>query len=183
MQNTRITVAPPTDPFPILIFGSIIILIVAIVVAIFIRVYNIGYPEIEKGQTWKPQLGVFILVILAVLSPEAIQIYPGSETPEIFLVAMWLNVLSIVLAGHSFNLSFFFVAIPITLFRLIFPLMMYRYYRSMTSRKSVLVTGILVELPMLLFGIPLLILLIVGLLILGLLPVPPGSASWLEQKE
>ena len=183
MQNTGVTVAPSPDPIQGLFNWGIIILIVASVVAIIIWVYKIGFPEIEKGQTRKPQLGVVILAILAVLSPEAIQIYPGPETPDIFLVAMWLNTISIILAGHGFNLSFFFVAIPITLLRLVFPLMMYRYYRSMTSRKRVLLAGVLVELPMLIFGYPLLILLIVGLVILWFVPVPAGPAGWPEHEE
>ncbi|MEE8632624.1 MAG: hypothetical protein V3T10_04885, partial [Candidatus Bathyarchaeia archaeon] len=72
---------------------------------------------------------------------------------------------------------------PITLLRLVFPLMMYRYYRSMTSRKHVLLAGVLVELPMLIFGYPLLILLVVGLVILWFVPVPAGPASWPEHEE
>ena len=102
---------------------------------------------------------------------------------DIHFTAMWFNVTSIALAGYGFNASFFLFAIPITLLRLVFPAMMYRYYRNMTSRGSVILTGVLAELPMLLFGIPLLIPLIVGLPILGLLPVPKGPTSWPEQKE
>jgi len=180
MQNTGITV--PTSPDPIQgLFNPIsglLILIAVSIVAIAVWVYKIGFPEIEKGQTRKPQLGVIILVILAVLSPEAIRI--GTE---ISLAAMWLNVLSILLAGDGFMPTFFLFAIPITLLRLFFPLMMYRYYRGMTSRIRVLLTGVFVELPMVLLGIPLLILLIVGLVILGLVPVPKRPVSWLEHEE
>ncbi len=172
MQNIGITWAPTPDPFQVSFNWGIVILIVASVIAIVVRVYMIGFPEIEKGQTRKPQLGVIILTILAIFSPEAISVYSSPEGPDIFLVAMWLNTMSIVLAGYSFNTSFFFIAIPLTLFRLTFPLMVYRYYRSMTSRRSVILTGIFVELPMLILGYPLLILFIVGLAVLWFVPVP-----------
>ncbi|MCK5239509.1 MAG: hypothetical protein KAR33_08185 [Candidatus Thorarchaeota archaeon] len=183
LQITDITVPSP-DPFQGAIFGSIILLIVASVVAISVWVYRIGYPEIEKGQTKMPQISVIILVIIAVVGPEAIRIsYDSSGTQDIYLTAMWLNIVSIVLAGNAFNASFFVFAIPLTLLRLTFPTMVYRYYRSMTTRKRVLITGVVVELPMLLFGLPLLLLLIVGLLIAGLLPIPKGPTTWLDHKE
>jgi len=166
MQNAGITVYTP-DPFQVTIFGGIIILIVVCIVAIGVWVYKIGFPEIEKGQTRKPQLGVIILVILAILSPEAISILTDAVgTQFLYVIAMWLNTIGITLAGYSFNTSFLFIAIPLTLLRLGYPTMVYRYYRSMTSRRYVIITGVLVELPALLFGIPLLILFIVGLLIL-----------------
>ncbi len=182
MQITSITTYIP-NPSQAITFGSLAILVLAIVVAITFWVYKISYPEIEHGQTKKPQFGVFILTILAILGPEAIRITTDSMgTQDIFVTAIWLNTLGIVLAGHSFNSSFFFIAIPITLLRLVYPVMVYRYYRSMTSRTYVLIAGVLVELPMLLFGFPLLILLIVGLLIVRLLPVPKGSTSWPEEQ-
>ena len=179
MQNTGITVPPTPDPNQVLSNWGIIILIIASIVAIILWVYKIGFPEIEKGQTIKPQIGVTVLVLLAIFGPEAIRISADSMgSPEIVLTTMWITVINIVLAGDGFNLSFFFVAIPLTTLRLVFPVMVYRYYRGMTSRKSVIVTGLLVELPMLLFGIPLLLLLIVGLIMLGLLPVPRGTTRW-----
>ena len=181
MQNTGITWAPTPDPIQVITIWGVIILIVAIVVAIILRVYKIGFPEIEKGQTNMPQLGVIILVILAIFSPEAIRFYADTS-----LAAMWLNYISMVLEGSISNhLSFFFAAIPLTLLRLVFPLMMYRYYRSMTSRRNVIIAGVLVELPMLLFGYPLLILLIVGLAIIGFVPVPVSKrpVSWPEHEE
>ena len=184
MQTTGITWAPTPDPIQVLTNWGIILLIVAIVVAIVVRVYMIGFPEIEKDQTRKPQVGVIILVILAILSPEAIRVYSSPEEP-IFLAAMWLRTISIILAGYSFNTSFFFVAIPLTLLRLIFPLMMYRYYRSKTSRSYVVIAGVLVELPMLIFGYPLLILLIVGLAMLRFVPVPVSKRPviWPEHED
>ena len=182
MQNTGITVPPPSDPFQGFFNLGIIILIVAGIVTFTVWVYKIGFPEMEKGQTRKPQLGVIILAILAILSPEAIRIYSSPEGSYIDLAAMWLNIISIVLEGNIFNTSFFFVAIPITLLRLVFPLMMYRYYRSMTSRRKVIATGVLVDLPMLIFGLPLLILLIVGLTILWFVPVPKRPISWPEHE-
>ncbi|MBY8998728.1 MAG: hypothetical protein KGD60_13440 [Candidatus Thorarchaeota archaeon] len=182
IQNIGVTWAPPPDPIQVFSNWGIIILIVASVSAIVVRVYKIGFPEIEKGQTRKPQLGVIILVILAILSPEAIRVYSSPEEP-IFMTAMWLRTISIVLEGYSFHPSFFFVAIPLTLLRLVFPLMMYRYYRSMTSRSYVIIAGVLVELPMLMFGFPLLIPLIVGLAILRFVPVPKRPISWPEQEE
>ncbi len=179
MQNTVTTWAPtPDDPIQVFYNWGIIILIITIIVAIIVRAYMIGFPEIEKGQTRKPQLGVIILVILAIFSPEAIRFYADTS-----LAAMWLNTISIVLEGHSFNTSFFFVAIPITLLRLVFPLMMYRYYRGMTSRSYVIISGVLVELPMLIFGYPLLILLIVGLVIIGFVPVPRSIVSWSDNEK
>ncbi len=180
MQNTVTTWAPtPDDTIQVFYNWGIIILIIASVAAIVIGVYKIGFPEIEKGQTRKPQLGVIILVILAILSPEAIRLYSGPSS----LVAMWLDTMSIVLVGYSFNTSFFFTAIPITLVRLVFPLMMYRYYRGMTSRTNVIISGVLVELPMLIFGYPLLILLIVGLVIIGFVPVSRRPISWLDNEK
>ena len=186
MQNTGITWAPTPDPIQALTNWGIIILIVACVFAIVIRAYKIGFPEIEKGQTKKPQLGVIILVVLAIFSPEAIRIYIGPGAPDTSLAAMWLNYLSMVLEGSISNhLSFFFAAIPITLLRLVFPSMMYRYYRSMTSRSYVIIAGVLVELPMLIFGYPLLILLIVGLAMLRFVPVPVSKRPviWPEHED
>ena len=179
MQNTITTWAPtPDDPIQVFYNLGIIILIIASVAAVVVRVYMIGFPEIEKGQTRKPQLGVIILVILAILSPEAIRIYPGSSS----LAAMWLDYILTALDGSSYHSSFFFAAIPITLLRLVFPLMMYRYYRGMTSRRNVIISGVLVELPMLIFGYPLLILLIVGLVIIGFVPVSRRLVSWSDNE-
>ncbi len=183
MQPSDITVPPINNPLLVSILGSIIILIVAVLASIVIWVYRIGYPENAKGQTKVPQICVIILTLLAVFSPEAISFQSTSTgTQETYLVAMWFNILGIILAGHAFNLSFFVIAIPLTILRVGFPLMVYRYFRRMESRRRVLVYGLLAELPSLLFGIPLLIVLVFGSLAIFLIPLPIGPTGWLEQE-
>ncbi|MCK5264062.1 MAG: hypothetical protein KAR03_00510, partial [Candidatus Thorarchaeota archaeon] len=96
---------------------------------------------------------------------------------------------------------FFLVGLPFMFLRLVFVYNIYKYYLGATTRKRVVITGILAELQFALislaiipFGlsspgiaailsIPIPILLIVGLLMLRYIPKPKGISEWTELDE
>ena len=139
----------------------------------------------------KPSLTVLIvsLLLIALFGPSNLNMY--LELGRIFLIGM-----SWELGGVMLSFTFFLVGLPFMFLRLVFVYQVYKYYLGTTSRKRVLITGILGELqfPLIsllmvpvcllnpslavIISIPIPVLLIAGLLILHYIPRAQGVSGW-----
>ncbi len=144
----------------------------------------------------KPSLTVLIvsLLLIALFGPSNLNMY--LELGQIYLVGM-----SWELGSFMLSFTFFLVGLPFMFLRLVFVYQVYKYYLGTTSRKRVVITGILGELqfPLIslllvpicllnpglavIISIPIPILLIAGLLVLRYIPKPKGTSEWTELDE
>ena len=144
----------------------------------------------------KPSLTVLIvsLLLIALFGPSNLNMY--LELGRIYLIGM-----SWELGGVMLSFTFFLVGLPFMFLRLVFVYQVYKYYLGTTSRKRVLITGILGELqfPLIsllmipicllnpslavIISIPIPILLVAGLLMLRYIPRAQGVSGWTKLDE
>ncbi len=144
----------------------------------------------------KPSLTVLIvsLLLITLFGPSNLNIY--LELGRIYLIGM-----SWELGSFMLSFTFFLVGLPFMFFRLVFVYQVYKYYLGTTSRKRVVITGILGELQFpiisllmipiclsnpnlaVIISIPIPILLIAGFLMLRYIPKPKGISEWTELDE
>ncbi len=147
----------------------------------------------------KPSLSVLIvsLLLIALFGPSNLNIYLEHDA-LIYLIGMSWEIIGLSFGDLLFSFTFFLVGLPFMFLRLVFVYTIYKYYLGATTRKRVVITGILAELQFALISlaiipiglsspgiaailsIPIPILLVVGLLMLRYIPKPKGTSEWTE---
>ncbi len=194
MQIT--TDIPPSTPGVVPLITDIFLFIVLIGLFTYILHRQSQSQKNLDTSSMKPSLTVLIvsLLLIALFGPSNLNMY--LELGQIYLVGM-----SWELGSFMLSFTFFLVGLPFMFLRLVFVYQVYKYYLGTTSRKRVVITGILGELqfPLIslllvpicllnpglavIISIPIPILLIAGLLVLRYIPKPKGTSEWTELDE
>ncbi len=194
MQIT--TDIPPSTPIIVPLVTDIFLFIVLIGLLTYILHRQSRSQKNLDTSSMKPSLTVLIvsLLLIALFGPSNLNMY--LELGQIYLVGM-----SWELGSFMLSFTFFLVGLPFMFLRLVFVYQVYKYYLGTTSRKRVVITGILGELqfPLIslllvpicllnpglavIISIPIPILLIAGLLVLRYIPKPKGTSEWTELDE
>ncbi len=194
MQIT--TDIPPSTPGVVPLITDIFLFIVLIGLFTYILHRQSQSQKYLDTSSMKPSLTVLIvsLLLIALFGPSNLNMY--LELGQIYLVGM-----SWELGSFMLSFTFFLVGLPFMFLRLVFVYQVYKYYLGTTSRKRVVITGILGELqfPLIslllvpicllnpglavIISIPIPILLIAGLLVLRYIPKPKGTSEWTELDE
>jgi hypothetical protein len=196
-------IPPSYNPLPTILIDSLLLFAFIGAIIFWLHTYkkpHRGYDINQMSVT--PTFITTFMLVLAIFGPVAINVYPYIGPSGI--IALMGMVWQIPILGYGFpffGLSFFFIGLLISTLRLVYVYMIYRYYREQTTRKRVVIAGILGELQMpliglaiipigfvdpmiaIMFSIPVPILLIVGLLILHLIQVPRPIDGWTELDE
>ena len=194
MQIT--TDIPPSTPIIVPLVTDVFLFIVLIgLFTYFLHRQSQSQKNLDTS-SMKPSLTVLIvsLLLIALFGPSNINIY--LELGRIYLIGM-----SWELGSFMLSFTFFLVGLPFMFFRLVFVYQVYKYYLGTTSRKRVVITGILGELQFpiisllmipiclsnpnlaVIISIPIPILLIAGLLMLRYIPKLKGISEWTELDE
>lgn len=194
MQIT--TDIPPSTPIIVPLVTDVFLFIVLIGLFTYILQRQSRSQKNLNTSSMKPSLTVLIvsLLLITLFGPSNLNIY--LELGRIYLIGM-----SWELGSFMLSFTFFLVGLPFMFFRLVFVYQVYKYYLGTTSRKRVVITGILGELQFpiisllmipiclsnpnlaVIISIPIPILLIAGLLILRYIPKPKGISEWTELDE
>jgi len=194
MQIT--TDIPPTTPIIVPLVTDIFLFIVLVGLLTYILHRQSRSQKNLDTSSMKPSLTVLIvsLLLIALFGPSNLNIY--LEIGRIYLIGMSWELGSFIL-----SFTFFLVGLPFMFFRLVFVYQVYKYYLGTTSRKRVVITGILGELqfPIIsllmipiclsnpglaaIISIPIPILLIAGLLMLRFIPKPKCISEWTDLDE
>jgi len=194
MQVT--TDIPPSTPIIAPLVMDIFLFIVLIGLLTYVLHRQGRSPKNLDTSSMKPSLTVLIvsLLLIALFGPSNLNIY--LELGRIVLIGM-----SWELGSFMLSFTFFLVGLPFMFLRLVFVYQVYKYYLGTTSRKRVVITGILGELqfPLIsllmvpicllnpglavIISIPIPILLIAGLLMLRYIPRAQGVSGWTELDE
>ncbi|MHA2116777.1 MAG: hypothetical protein ACXABM_14865 [Candidatus Thorarchaeota archaeon] len=203
MQQTDII--PPGAPNPLLFMLMDTLLLITIMGATIYWLHT--YKKPHRGydvsrMLLTPTAITVVMIILAILGPIAINLYPYAGSAGIFyLIGMSWQITGLGFGGVMFSALFFLVALPFTFFRLVYVYMTYRYFRGHTAKKRAAIAGILGEIQLPLIGlaiipiglidpmvavvisIPVPILLIVGLALMQFIPIPQPIDGWKELDE
>ena len=194
MQIT--TDIPPSTPIIDPLVMDVFLFIVLIGLFTYILQRQSRSQKNLNTSSMKPSLTVLIvsLLLITLFGPSNLNIY--LELGRIYLIGM-----SWELGSFMLSFTFFLVGLPFMFFRLVFVYQVYKYYLGTTSRKRVVITGILGELQFpiisllmipiclsnpnlaVIISIPIPILLIAGLLMLHYIPKPTGISEWTELDE
>ena len=194
MQIT--TDIPPSTPIIDPLVMDVFLFIVLIGLFTYILQRQSRSQKNLNTSSMKPSLTVLIvsLLLITLFGPSNLNIY--LELGRIYLIGM-----SWELGSFMLSFTFFLVGLPFMFFRLVFVYQVYKYYLGTTSRKRVVITGILGELQFpiisllmipiclsnpnlaVIISIPIPILLIAGLLMLRYIPKPKGISEWTELDE
>ncbi|MCK5265317.1 MAG: hypothetical protein KAR03_06885, partial [Candidatus Thorarchaeota archaeon] len=185
MQIT--TDIPPSTPIIDPLVMDVFLFIVLIGLFTYILQRQSRSQKNLNTSSMKPSLTVLIvsLLLITLFGPSNLNIY--LELGRIYLIGM-----SWELGSFMLSFTFFLVGLPFMFFRLVFVYQVYKYYLGTTSRKRVVITGILGELQFpiisllmipiclsnpnlaVIISIPIPILLIAGLLMLRYIPRAQG---------
>ncbi len=188
-----ITDIPPTTPIIVPLVTDVFLFIVLIGLFTYILHRQSRSQKTLDTSSMKPSLTVLIvsLLLIALFGPSNLNMY--LELGRIYLIGMSWELGSFVL-----SFTFFLVGLPFMFLRLVFVYQVYKYYLGTTSRKRVVITGILGELqfPLIsllmvpicllnpslavIISIPIPILLTAGLLMLRYIPKPKSISGWTE---
>ncbi|MCK5390775.1 MAG: hypothetical protein KAJ36_09800 [Candidatus Thorarchaeota archaeon] len=194
MQIT--TDIPPSTPIIDPLVMDVFLFIVLIGLFTYILQRQSRSQKNLNTSSMKPSLTVLIvsLLLITLFGPSNLNIY--LELGRIYLIGM-----SWELGSFMLSFTFFLVGLPFMFFRLVFVYQVYKYYLGTTSRKRVVITGILGELQFpiisllmipiclsnpnlaVIISIPIPILLIAGLLMLRYIPKLKGISEWTELDE
>ncbi len=196
---------PPTSTLSIVpLVTDIFLFIVLIGLLTYILHRQSRSQKNLDSSSMKPSLTVLIasLLLIALFGPSNLNIYIEPESMGIiYLIGMSWEMVGLSFGNIMFSFVMFLVILPFMFLRLAFVFQVYKYYLGTTSRKRVLITGILGELqfPLIsllmvpiclsnpdlaaIISIPIPILLIAGLLMLRYIPKPKGNSEWTELDE
>ena len=158
--------------------------------------------RLQKGldtSSMKPSLTVLLvsLLLIAMFGPSNLNIY----LEPLRVASLYLIGMSWELGGFGLSFTFFLVGLPFMFLRFVFVNQVCKYYLGTTSRKRVVIAGILSELqfPLIslaivpfglvspglaaIISIPIPILLFVGFLMLRYIPRSKGVTEWTELDE
>ena len=186
----------PTTPIIVPLVTDIFLFIVLVGLLTFILHRQSQSQKNLDTSSMKPSLTVLIvsLLLIALFGPSNLNMY--LELGQIYLIGM-----SWELGGVMLSFTFFLVGLPFMFLRLVFVYQVYKYYLGTTSRKRVLITGILGELQFplisllmipicllnpslaIIISIPIPILLVAGLLMLRNIPRAQGVSGWTKLDE
>ncbi len=147
----------------------------------------------------KPNLTVLVisLLLVALFGPSNINMYLELDRVAFtYLIGMSWEVVGLSFGSFLFSFTYFLVGLPFMFLRLVFVYQIFKYYLGRTSRKRVVIAGILAELQFALISlaiipiglsssslaailsIPIPILLIVGLIMVRYIPKSQGISEW-----
>ena len=143
-----------------------------------------------------------ILLLIAMFAPSNLNFYPEPGTSDFtHLIAMSWDVVGFSIRGAMVGFVYFLVGLPFMFLRLVFVYQVYKYYLGITTRKRVVIAGILGEVQFALISlallpvcyinpnlaaiisIPIPILLLVGLMILRFVPRAARISEWTELED
>lgn len=186
----------PTTPIIVPLVTDIFLFIVLVGLLTFILHRQSQSQKNLDTSSMKPSLTVLIvsLLLIALFGPSNLNMY--LELGQIYLIGM-----SWELGGVMLSFTFFLVGLPFMFLRLVFVYQVYKYYLGTTSRKRVLIAGLLGELQFplisllmipicllnpslaIIISIPIPILLVAGLLMLRNIPRAQGVSGWTKLDE
>jgi hypothetical protein len=154
MQFT--TDVPPNSEFGILTIAADLFLFF-VVIGLFYYFLNKSSQSKKLPDTgeMKPSLStlVLLLLLIALFAPSHLNIYPSHGHISYYLIGMCWQIIELSLAGFVFSFLFFLVGLPFTFLRLVFVYQIYKYYLGTSSKKRVVITGIIAELQLFLIGL------------------------------
>lgn len=197
MQIT--TDIPPSTPTIVPLVTDIFLFVVIIGLFTYYLHRQSQSQKVLDTSLMKPSLTVLIvsLLLIALFGPSNLNIYLELEREAL----LYLIGMSWELGGVMLSFTFFLVGFPFMFLRLVFVYQVYKYYLGTTTKKRVVITGILAELQFALISlaiipiglsspgiaailsIPIPILLVVGFLMLRYIPKPKGTSEWTELDE
>ncbi len=197
MQIT--TDIPPSTPIIDSLVMDVFLFIVLIGLFTYFLHRQSQSQKVLDTSLMKPSLSVLIvsLLLIALFGPSNLNIYLEHDA-LIYLIGMSWEIIGLSFGDLLFSFTFFLVGLPFMFLRLVFVYTIYKYYLGATTRKRVVITGILAELQFALISlaiipiglsspgiaailsIPIPILLVVGLLMLRYIPKPKGTSEWTE---
>ena len=154
--------------------------------------------EIEK-KSYKPEIVSFLMLIFACFGPTGIATskYPEGGSTTFLLGMTWMIAIGSSVPSNGGGApmpSPLSLLHPVSLFRLLFVYFLYRFYQDRTTRLSILVSGFIAELVLLLMNlssifsitqlyIPLTILLPIGLILVFTFPPDRIPGPWSDVSE
>ncbi|MGY5865369.1 MAG: hypothetical protein RTV41_12260 [Candidatus Thorarchaeota archaeon] len=200
MQVTDII--PPSEPNALLFTLMDMLLLIAFMAATVYWLHTYKKPHRGydvSGMLLTPTAITTVMIILAILGPLSINLYPfGGPAGLFYLTGMSWQISGLGFGSVMFSVFFFLVVFPFTFFRLVYVYMIYKYFRGQTTKKRAVLAGILGEVQLPLIGlaiipiglvdpmiaviitIPVPILLIVGLVLIQLVQIPQPIDGWKE---
>lgn len=205
MQTTVSTTVDVTPGSPTMLPSVADIFLFIIVIGIFTYVLHkqIQSPKATDTSSMKPNLTLLIvsLFLIALFAPSNLNIYLSDYYNSIYLIGMSWEIIGLYLGDFALSFTYFLVGLPFMFFRFVFVYYVYKYYQGHTTKKRVLISGILGELQFFLIGlaiipiglsnpyiaaivsVPIPILLIAGLVILRYVPRVKGTSDWTGSDE
>ncbi|MDH4214056.1 MAG: hypothetical protein OEV85_09060 [Candidatus Thorarchaeota archaeon] len=142
---------------------------------------------------------VFILLLIAILSPASLNIYPRTGFyPSVTIFAMSWQISDSTPNIFMFGPEFLLIAFLFLFMKFVFIYQLFKYYYHMTTKNRVIIVGIISEFQLTLIGLaiiplafgtpslavmfslPIPVLLLTGLLMLKFIPAPPLLGGWEE---
>ncbi|MCK4568608.1 MAG: hypothetical protein KAU48_14970, partial [Candidatus Thorarchaeota archaeon] len=139
-----ITDIPPSTPGIVPLVTDVFLFIVLIGLFTYILHRQSQSQKNLDTSSMKPSLTVLIvsLLLIALFGPSNLNMYLEFEREAlIYIIGM-----SWELGGVMLSFTFFLVGLPFMFLRFVFVYQVYKYYLGTTSRKRVVITGILGEL-------------------------------------
>lgn len=203
----QVTTVPTPDPAIMSIMLLNILIFILIVVYAAYWLYKHGTTTSEQDESPKAQIakiGPALLLILTVTAPISFNIYINPErAPIVYVMGLWWMSIGISFTDVMFDPTLLLAGIPFAIPKFAFIYMIHRYLLGETTRRRVLLIGIISETPIPILGliadllylggfvsitdimifIPIPLLLILGVLIVRFIPPLVKEKSWLEHVE
>ncbi|MFW9834194.1 MAG: hypothetical protein ACFFEK_09380 [Candidatus Thorarchaeota archaeon] len=199
MQPTDII--PPPGPASLFTIANVLIIFVVISATIYVlHFYKKPHMSLDvSGMAISPTTITTIMLIIALIGPVSVNIYPGTWFgPIIYLCGMTWQIIGFNLSSLMFSSLFLLISLPFMFLRLVFVYQIYKYYQGLATKKRTVIVGVLSEIQFPLIGlfimpfaignpslafffaIPIPLLLIVGLIFLQSVHVPLPIDGWKE---
>ena len=196
---------PPSSPIglDLVVTDFFLFFTVIGIIIYFLHRQSLSKKDLDIS-SMKPNLTVLIasLLLVAIFAPSNLNLYPEMSSDSFTrLIGMSWDIVGLSFGSIMFSFIIFIVALPFMFLRLVFVYQIYKYYLGTTTRKRVVIAGILGEIQFALisiaiipFGlssefiaviisIPIPILLLVGLAILHFVPQSNRISEWTELED
>ncbi|MGY5870916.1 MAG: hypothetical protein RTV72_01585 [Candidatus Thorarchaeota archaeon] len=204
MQITTDELPPITASQTLFVITDIFLFLVILGFFVYFLHRHSQSEKLPDTSSMKPSLTMLTstLLLIALFGPSNLNIYPiPGHIASLYLIGMSWEIIALSLSDFVFSFAYFLVGLPFMFLRLVFVYQVYKYYLGGTSRKRVVITGILGELQLFLIGlaiipvglinpdiaviisVPIPILLLAGLAMIRFYPRSQSVSEWTDLDE
>jgi len=193
---------PPSTPPELFLLATDIFLFFVVIGIFTYFLHRASQSQnVPDTSSMKPSLTVLIisLLLIVLFGPSNLNMYLELDRVAFtYLTGMSWEMVGLSFGSLFFSFTFFLVGLPFMFLRFVFVYQIFKYYLGKTSRKRVVIAGILAELQFALISlaiipiglsspsiaailsIPIPILVIVGLMMVRYIPRSQGISEWTE---